>query len=176
MHSLDEIRAEYARLDKLLGIDTSHIELKISQRALRQLGCFRCPAGAGEGPLSITISRAVMDSDKLFLDTIRHEYAHAAAYLLRPGERHGHDEFWKSICRRIGCRPKSRSEASYEVQLSRRQQAKYSVVCFGCGQQSYYLRRGKVVDMLLRGRGRALRCPRCGGSSFGLYTKKDFPT
>ncbi len=169
MHSLDEIRAEYRRLDKLLYIDTSGIELKISERALRRLGSFRSPE-----PLCITISRGVMEDDELFLDVIRHEYAHAAAYLLRPGENHGHDEFWKSICRRIGCAPKSRSAASYKGQLARRQQAKYTVVCLGCGQQSYYLRRGKTVDMLQRGKGSKLRCTRCGGNKFGLYTKNDF--
>jgi len=169
MHSLDEVRAEYQRLDRLLGIDTSGIELKISQRALRQLGLFRSPE-----PLSITISKTVMEDDELFLDTIRHEYAHAAAYLLRPGEDHGHDEFWKSICRRIGCRPSSRSEPSYSIQLARRKQAKYTVVCLYCGQQSYYLRRGKAVNMLQRGNGSRLRCTRCGGNKFGLYTKNDF--
>ncbi len=169
MHSLDEVRAEYQRLDRLLGIDTSHVELKISKRALQQLGCFRSPE-----PLRITIAKSVMEDDELFLDTIRHEYAHAAVYLMYPGRNHGHDDIWKSICLRIGCRPKSRSEAGYKAQLARRQQAKYTVVCLGCGQQSYYLRRGKMVDMLLHGRGTRLRCTRCGGNKFALYTKNDF--
>lgn len=48
MHSLEEVRAEYDRLDRLCGLDTSGIELKISKRAVKQLGSFRCPApGAG---------------------------------------------------------------------------------------------------------------------------------
>jgi hypothetical protein len=44
MHSLEEVRAEYDRLDKFLGIDTSCVELKISSRAQKQLGSFRSPA------------------------------------------------------------------------------------------------------------------------------------
>lgn len=43
MHSLEEVRAEYDRLDRLCGVDTSGIELKISKRAVKQLGSFRSP-------------------------------------------------------------------------------------------------------------------------------------
>ena len=36
-HSLDEVRAEYNRLDKLLGIDTGAVELCVSRRSVQ---CF----------------------------------------------------------------------------------------------------------------------------------------
>ena len=41
MHSLDEIRREYDRLDKLCGVDTSGVEIEISRRPGRRLGSFR---------------------------------------------------------------------------------------------------------------------------------------
>ena len=168
MHSLSEVRAEYDRLDKLLGIDTSSIELKVSSRAVRQLGSFR----SGAAPLRITIAKFVMEDDALFLDTIRHEYAHAAAYLLRPGEKHGHDGFWKGICRRVGCTPKSRTKLSESAMHQRSQKAKYIVRCETCGTETAYMRRGRTVEMLLRGRGGNLRCTKCGGNSFKLYMRK----
>ena len=171
MHTLSEVRAEYDRLDKLLGIDTSAIELKVSTRALKQLGSFRSPLRPGAAPLRITLSSLVMEEDALFLDTIRHEYAHAAAYLLRPGEKHGHDKLWKDICRRIGCAPKSRTELTGSAAKQRQQRAKYLIRCRGCGRESAYLRRGKTVELLLKGRGSALRCTHCGGNEFALYVR-----
>ena len=91
MHSLEEVRAEYDRLDRLCGVDTSGIELKISKRAVKQLGSFRSPRRGGIDGLRITLSYLILEDDEQFWDTVRHEYAHAAVYLLHPGERHGHD-------------------------------------------------------------------------------------
>ena len=85
MHSLEEVRAEYDRLDRLCGVDTSRIELKISKRAVKQLGSFRCPRRGGKDGLCITLSHLILEDDEQFWDTVRHEYAHAAVYLLNPG-------------------------------------------------------------------------------------------
>ena len=105
MHTIQEIRTEYDRLDRLLGVDTSEVEIVISPRSVKRLGSFRAP---GENvpplfakPLQISISVAALKDDGLFWDTIRHEYAHAVVHLTHPGERHGHDEAWKAVCRRI---------------------------------------------------------------------------
>ena len=105
MHSLEEVRAEYDRLDRLCGLDTSGIELKISKRAVKQLGSFRSPHRGGIDGLRITLSYLILEDDEQFWDTVRHEYAHAAVYLLHPGESHGPDKVWKDMCRRIGCSP-----------------------------------------------------------------------
>ena len=172
MHTLEEVRAEYDRLDKLLGIDTSGIELKVSNRAMKQLGSFRSPAKPGAAPLRITLSRLVMDDDALFLDTARHEYAHAALYLMYPGQRHGHDKLWKDLCRRIGCAPKSRTMLTEEAKAQREQKAKYLIRCESCGRESLYFRRGKAVELMMRGRGKLLRCNGCGKNSFKLYVRQ----
>ena len=105
MHSLEEIRKEYDRLDRLCGVDTSRVELKISRRPGRRLGSFRYPLRGGGTPLRISISASVLEQEEQFWDTIRHEYAHAAVYLQHPGEKHGHDKVWKDICRELGCSP-----------------------------------------------------------------------
>ena len=173
MHDLKEVRAEYDRLDRLLGIDTRGIELKISTRAVRQLGSFRVPAGrrAGE-PLRITLSSLILADDEQFWDTVRHEYAHAAVYLLHPGERHGHDKVWKDVCRLVGCRPKGTAPRTGAAAEKREEKVRYIVRCEGCGAESRYFRRGKIVDQLMRRRGRHLRCRRCGGSRFTLLVRE----
>ena len=120
MHSLEEVRAEYDRLDRLCGVDTSRIELKISKRAVKQLGSFRCPRRGGKDGLCITLSHLILEDDEQFWDTVRHEYAHAAVYLLNPGERHGHDRVWKDMCRRIGCSPERLAPEKGQAAESRR--------------------------------------------------------
>ena len=148
MHTLEELRAEYDRLDALIGIDTRGIELKISTRAVRQLGSFRAPAPGRRG------------------------YAHAAVWLLYPGQRHGHDRVWKDMCRRVGCQPKSRAPSTGLAAQKREEKVRYIIRCERCGAESRYVRRGKAVELLLRGRGRALRCRRCGGNRFTLLVRE----
>ena len=89
MHSLEEIRAEYDRLDRLCGVDTSAVEIALSRRGVRRLGSFRYPAKGKAGALRITINASLLDEEEAFWDTVRHEYAHALVYLRHPGERHG---------------------------------------------------------------------------------------
>ena len=173
MHDLKEVRAEYDRLDRLLGIDTRGIELKISTRAVRQLGSFRVPAGRRTGePLRITLSSLILADDEQFWDTVRHEYAHAAVYLLHPGERHGHDKVWKDVCRLVGCRPKGTAPRTGAAAEKREEKVRYIVGCEGCGAESRFFSRGKIVEQLMRGRGRRLRCRRCGGSRFTLLVRE----
>ena len=172
MHTLDEVRREYDRLDRLVGVDTSKIELKISRRAVRQLGSFRSPA-RGTGKLRITLSALILDDDEQFWDTVRHEYAHAAVYLLHPGEKHGHDRVWRDMCRLVGCSPKRLAPEKGRAAELRQAQAKYIIRCRTCGAESRYVRRGRTVELMLRGRGRMLRCRKCGQSGFVLLVRED---
>lgn len=172
MHTLEEVRREYARLDRITGIDSSGIELKISKRAVRQLGSFRSPAG-GTGPLRITLSALILDDDQQFWDTVRHEYAHAAIYLLHPGEKHGHDRTWREMCRLVGCDPRRLAPEKGRAAELRRERARYLIRCEGCGAESRYVRRGRAVELMLRGRGRSLRCRQCGGNRFTLFVRDE---
>lgn len=162
MHTIMEIRVEYDRLDRLLGVDTSQIAIEISRRAVSQLGCFRTK------PPRITVAKFVLEQETLFWDTIRHEYAHAVLWLQDPEHKHGHDTAWKAICQRIGCRPSSRSPVTEDGLRQRQSCARYQVTCLGCGKTVSYLRRGKVVTLLETGREDALRCSSCGNSRFSL--------
>lgn len=172
MHTLEEVRTEYDRLDRIVGIDTSGIELRISGRAVRQLGSFRCPAAPGSAPLRITFSSLILDDDEQFWDTVRHEYAHAAVYLLHPGEKHGHDAVWRQMCRLVGCSgQRLASERGLAAEL-REQNARYMIRCERCGSESRYLRRSKAVELIMHGRGTRLRCSRCGGNRFTLFVRK----
>ena len=111
--------------------------------------------------------------------TALHEYAHAAAALLT-GRRHGHDAVWKSVCLRVGCRPERLSKpcaaaqeraAAYEK--SRAGGPVYLVRCLGCGTESRYLRRGKIVQLLEQHpKTQSCVCKKCGGRSFSLIVEE----
>lgn len=164
MHTIEDIRREYDRLDTLCGVDTTGIEIVLSKRMVKRLGCFRFPRIPDGNPPRIAISALLLEEDGLFWDTVRHEYAHALVWLRRPGETHGHDALWQAACREVGCRPEATSAAP-ELASARRQKARYRVRCKTCGHDSFYLRRGRVIDLLLSGRGH-VRCNLCGGTDF----------
>ena len=162
----EDVRREYDRLDALCGADTSGIELRVSKRASRRLGSCKYVGSRVE---CVTISDFVLAApEDVFLDTIRHEYAHALVKLRFPRETHGHDAVWKAACREVGCPPKATTKPSETQTALREQKANYRVRCKGCGQETLYLRRGKAVELLERGLGRRLRCRRCGGNRFEL--------
>ena len=174
-YTIEDIRTEYERLDHLCNLDTSTIEIRLNN-AKKRLGCFSVERKDpsvflslfSRPRLTITISRAVMTDDKLFYDTIRHEYAHAVVYLRHPYERHAHDAVWKAVCREVGCTPRATVKDSvYSDRM--RQKSNYTVECRKCGAASYYQRAGKIVKALQLNPDRTdIRCRKCGGTHFVL--------
>ena len=79
MWTLEQVRAEYHRLDRLLGIDTSGIPVRFSKRMTRQYGVCTFLKNR---PQEIRLADFLRQEDAVFWDTARHEYAHAAAALL----------------------------------------------------------------------------------------------
>lgn len=177
MDGLEAVRAEYDRLDRMLGIDTSGILLSCSTRMVRQYGvCCFC----GDSPTNIRLAAFLLDEPEQLHKTALHEYAHAAAALLT-GRRHGHDAVWKAICLRIGCAPERLSEPcaaarrrAEEYEKGRAGAPVWLVVCRGCGAVSRYRRRGKVVQLLQQHpTTSACVCRQCGGRRFALCRQKE---
>ncbi len=177
MDGLEAVRAEYDRLDRMLGIDTSGILLSCSARMVRQYGvCCFC----GDRPAKIRLAAFLLDEPEQLHKTALHEYAHAAAALLT-GRRHGHDAVWKAVCLRIGCAPERLSEPcaaarrrAEEYEKGRAGAPVWLVVCRGCGAVSRYRRRGKVVQLLQQHpTTSACVCRQCGGRSFALCRQKE---
>ena len=55
-------------------------------------------------PYKILIASFLLEEESAFWNTVRHEYAHAAAALLT-GKNQGHGPVWRAICRKIGADP-----------------------------------------------------------------------
>ena len=171
-HTLEDVRAEYDRLDKLCGVDTKGIKLKISKRATRQFGYCHYVTVAGRlVPDSISITDFILDCETQFWDTIRHEYAHALV-AIRTGKPHHHDNVWKAACLEVGCSPNCQAhddEAHNKTYEKKAERFRYKVTCKSCGRISYFVKKGAVVKALEAGR-KCTCC--CGGKSFALESIK----
>ncbi len=162
---IDDIRKEYDRLDRLTGVDTSKVALRISKRMTRKLGEFKTTGSLLRIKREIAISSRCLDDEALFYEVIRHEYAHAVVNLRHPLERHVHDGTWKAVCRQVGCRPRATIKLD-ESRMTKARPYKYEVVCRGCGASSRYKTRSKVVTAAMGRSLTMLTCRRCGGHRF----------
>ena len=171
MHTLEEAAQECRRLDKILNIDTSGVQLAFSKRSVRRYGSCKCErTTAGWRPVKIFIADFLKDEDEAFWETVRHEYAHAAAAILT-GENHGHDAVWKGICARVGCTGKAYAVSTKAAENAAALHAKYKVVCLKCGIESVYVRETKLLKRLKAHRG-GIVCRRCGGTRFDVISLK----
>jgi predicted SprT family Zn-dependent metalloprotease len=168
-HTIEEIRAEFDRLDDICMIDTKTVPIKISTRATSRYGsCNWVKEGKKIRIKNITISDFILDCEDQFWDTIRHEYAHCLV-ALRTGKNHGHDAVWKKACVEVGCIPDRlarNQEARIMAHEKRSSREKYCVTCLECGRSWNYLRAGNVVKLLLEGK-KTCTCP-CGSHEFSL--------
>ena len=180
-YSIDDIRREYDRLDKLLGIDTRNITLSVSSRCVRRYGV--CRYDKDRIPKEICITDFIMECEDSFWDVIRHEYAHALVRIRYPKEKHGHDRVFKAACIEVGCRPERCSddeEAAQYVKERRKTRAenrkssygrtesfyRYLVGCDYCGHEWKYKSKGKVVKIAFGDLDGKLTCPHCKCNDF----------
>ena len=172
---LNQIRKEYDRLDEICGVNTNIVRLEISSRLSRKLGYFKVKRvggfevfgmNFGKSELSITFSDRIFDMPgKVFTEVIRHEYAHAAAFLKYPGEKLGHGPRWKEICRQVGCEARTHIDTD-SVAPALRRPVKYTLRCKNCGAYSNYTRMCKTIKIATGQVPGKVWCTKCGGTEF----------
>lgn len=170
MRTVSEIRSMFEKLDGLLCIDTSNVEIVFSKRAVKRHGsCKFCRGANGTWiPEKIMIADFLRQGDEMLLrDTVLHEYAHAAAAILT-GENCGHNRVWKAVCKKIGCSGRVYAENTAASRQRVQDAAKYAVTCVECGTESLYMRKGDVVKRLEKGRNPGVICTVCKGRKFKL--------
>lgn len=166
MKTIEDIRKEYDRLDTLCGVNTKGIELRISKQSKKRGGYCRIREIKNRWhPIEIVISAFVLNEDEeLFLNVIRHEYAHALV-CIRTNKNNGHNALWKRACAEVGCDANRFYTASESILSEQRKTAKYELKCEKCGNILYWFREGKNVKAMKKGVLK-LTHPKCGGKSF----------
>ena len=170
-HTLEDIRAEYDRLDGICGIDTSRVKLRIS-KGTRRLGSFSYDRFDPYNTMKIAVSSVTLEDDDLFYHTVRHEYAHCAVFLLRRGENHGHDAIFRAMCRKIGCSTEATVRPDSETGKKLSAMSKYTVRCRQCGAETGYNSAGKTLKLIMSGKKNAVFCRRCRGSDFEVIINR----
>ena len=173
MWTIRDIRKEMNRLDKISGMDTSNIPIRTSGRMTKTLGQCRYIYNSANDFYHVkefTFSTILMNSatEEHFLDTVRHEYAHAYN-VIKEHAIVGHGPKWKAAAIRFGASPSaccSHSELSEQV----RRNKKYIVECGNCKHEFYYTARAGIVQKLLQDENATgYRCPYCNSKKFILH-------
>ncbi len=102
------IREEMNRLDKISGLDTSNIPVRISSRMTSGWGsCHCCSVQRKVYIKELVFASRLLERGTIehILNVVRHEYAHAYVALTH-GRTHGHDAIWKQAALRFGCNAK----------------------------------------------------------------------
>ena len=174
MFTKTDIYNEYKRLDKIHNqtiADT--IPLEITGRCVNRQGVYKVTwRGQSIVRERIVISDFMLEAPEAdFLDTIRHEYAHAAT-TRQTMRNEGHGALWQDWARKVGATPEQYATEIPEAQKARIQareamQKEYKVVCNSCGHDWTYHRRGKIVKLVESGEG-SVTCPYCHGKNFSV--------
>lgn len=123
-----------------------HCQIVLS-RATTELGSFSVDRRTGA--TQIRISRRI-DDEAQIRETIRHEFAHQAAW-----ERYrdlSHGPFWQTLASYLGCDPVPCSQ--YDIPKTDR----YAITCMSCGWTTHRQKRSRLVDRPWR-----YACGQCGG-------------
>lgn len=173
MFTIEDIKNEYAKLDSKTGMNIAKtIPIKISNRCTKTRGQYTYTMSNeyGSKPYreSITISSFVLKEEASdFLDTIRHEYAHAMAARIHERFGLGHGIEWQECCHIVGCRDTARKNTITEAQKAAIENRKvYTIVC-ECGHKFTYHRKGKIVSLVESG-SKTVVCPYCQGRNLTL--------
>lgn len=133
--NLDTLRNEAVVLFDMWGI--GHWEFKLD-KAPRRLGL----CNYRDKVISIGEYHATHDSAEQVLDTLKHEIAHAVAYLR--GECDGHGPKWKAIAKLVGCSPTACNATAEGVKLSVKP-GKWIASCPNCDYVVQYYRKPKAA-------------------------------
>lgn len=157
MLEVQEIRKKCEEVCGRVGVPFD-IPIFINSRLRRSLG--RCVSSYDYSvheylPQRLEFSKMLLEngSDEEIQSVIEHECCHYIVTVIT-GERHGHDNWFKKICRAVGC-----SCNGCSIELKKEDSVyKYNVVCKECGHSVGYHAAGNVVK-----RPEHYSCGNCGG-------------
>ena len=105
-------------------------------RARRRAGVCFYPALGRPGRIELSVHFVERNSAEEIRETILHEIAHALA-----GHGHHHDDFWKSICVRIGAKP----ERCYDAAAVDMPKGRWRAACPGCKAEHHRHKRPRSL-------------------------------
>lgn len=146
---LDDVRSLLVKTGDAFGLDCREVPVEISTRMEKTMGSFLFREKEGKIiPHSFRFSEILLSGgyeENVVRNVIIHEYAHFYANM-KTQENHMHDDFFKSICKRLGIS----SETYFKQLLPEVKKKGYILVCSKCGQKVAQRRKIDSVDKILR--------------------------
>lgn len=163
------IREEMRRLDRISGLNTDMIPVRISSKMTKTWGkCCWQRKGKHYYIKELVFAERLMEhgAPEHIINVIRHEYAHL--YVTQKyNKNHGHDAVWKRAALWLGCNAK-RCE-NFEDIDDLDNGIKYKVICQGCGSVARYRRKSNVVKELEKNPDSTMYfCRKCKCHNFSL--------
>jgi len=140
---------------------TFNIPVKINKRLTRTLGRVKWIKSRGVvNPYLMEISYQLLSTStqESIMDVILHECAHYLV-IVETHEPHGHDFYFKEMCKRIGCTNDGTHIKNLATIVPENEIYKYFVVCKDCGAVvGRYHRAGKIIKNI-----EDFYCKKCNG-------------
>lgn len=165
MYDLNRIRHEFRRACLQAKVPVRSLEdIKINGRLTSTHGRVTSqwmPEVGGYFPVKVEFSKQMLDyaTDESIRQVILHEAAHYIA-TYRTHADHGHDSYFKAICREIGCTAsKASGNLEYKTAAAPEILYKYLVVCPNCGVIGGYQRKCRTLNNI-----NYCSCKKCGSN------------
>ena len=148
-YDLNRLRKEFAEVCEKAGVKVT-IPVNINGRLTRTLGRVKAVVTAATGECTATqmeFSKQLLETstDKSIRDVLLHETAHYIA-IMRSGEGHGHDSYFKAICAEIGA---THDGVFINVDRTVEVKDKYDVFCDTCNLKvAGYSRMCKTIQRI----------------------------
>lgn len=158
MYNLNRVKNEFYEACKSQGMELE-LPIYLNGRLTRTLGRVTMVRKAGKVSLKdVEFSKQLIEtaSDSCIRDVILHEAAHAIA-TYKSGENHGHDEYFKSICHKLGT---TNDGVATEVERTVEVKDKYEVFCPTCGKIGGYSRMCNTIKYISD-----CSCGKCGNNN-----------
>lgn len=119
-----------------------------------------------QGHHVIVINERIFEQGNVdeFIDTVRHELAHAIAYAIH-GSSQKHNHHWKAMAIKLGADPKSTHH-----RRDRSDEFDYYIYCPNCGAKAGRTRRSKVIKQPFN-----RMCGKCGHAPMSSYESGQEP-
>lgn len=136
MYDLSRVKEEFTKVCAICGVPVE-CDIKLNSRLTRTAGrviSSRNPQTNLYYPSLVEFSKQLLETatDESIFAVIQHEAAHYIA-TARSGQTHGHDNYFKSICREIGC-PHDGVSTAIERTVAESALYKYQIYCPTCGK------------------------------------------
>ncbi len=168
MWTVERLKNELEKISTRVG-DIFDISVSINPRLIKTHGrCnYKINNLSGECiPVSIEMSKILLKTttDEDIIQVLKHEWAHY--YVTKKTKcKHGHDNYFKDICAKIGC-SHSASRGAVEQTTAPENIYKYTVYCPRCGFLGGYSRMCQTLKTI-----QFCICKQCNGK--GLYYKQN---